>query len=110
MIYYLFQGNPHLNKEETIYQVQENLTTPEAQEVIMTVAEQLRQEGIQQGIQQGEIQVVNKLLQLKFGQEAESHHARLAQLSPIELETLVEKVMKASSLEEVFADFPPQSS
>lgn len=104
VLYYLFQGNPHLDKEAVIPQIQEHLNSEKAQEVVMTIAEQLRQEGLQQGIQQEAFQMVAKLLEKKFGKLAESYQSSLSRLSVPELETLAERTLSASSLEELFTD------
>ena len=60
----------------------------DAQEVILTVAEQLEQKGIEQGIEQGKILVASKLLYKKFGRAAKLYQDRLASLSTDELEIL----------------------
>ncbi len=114
VLYYLFQGNPHLEKASVIPQIQEQLVLEKAQEVVMTIAEQLRQEGLQQGVQQGvqqeARQLVVKLLEKKFSPLTESHQRRLAGLSVSELESLAERIISASSFEEVFDGFPKRSS
>ena len=78
----------------------------------MTIAEQLRQEGIQQGIrqwiQQGEVQGQRKLLfrQLtaKFGKLDPDVLERVEQADVPTLDRLAEKVLTASSLTDVFDD------
>ena len=53
VLYYLFKASSHLKEEEVAQQVQNLLSFEDAEEVIMTVAEQLEQKGIQKGIEQG---------------------------------------------------------
>ena len=114
VLYYLFQGNPHLEKASVIPQIQEQFVSEKAQEVIMTIAEQLRQEGLQQGVQQGvqqeALQLVVKLLEKKFSPLTGSHQRILEGLPVSELESLAERILDASGLEEVFDGFPKRSS
>ena len=53
VLYYLFKASSHLNEEEVVQQVQNLLSFEDAQEVIMTIAEQLEQKGLQKGLQKG---------------------------------------------------------
>ena len=76
----------------------------------MTIAEQLRQEGLQQGVQQEALQLVVKLLEKKFGSLTEWRQRRLAGLPVSELESLAEGLIGDSSLEDVFDGFPKRSS
>ena len=63
----------------------------------MTLAEQLRQEGRQEG----QVKLLVKQLELKFGELPEEALSKIATASPEELERLGERVLTASSLEEV---------
>ncbi len=76
----------------------------------MTIAEQLEQKGLQkgrqEGRQEGESNLLKKLLQKKFGEAAESYQAVLATLSVDELETLGERLITQSTLEDIFQGFP----
>ena len=110
VLYYLFQGNPHLEKASVIPQIQEQLVSEKAQEVVMTIAEQLRQEDLQQGVQQEALQLVVKLLEKNFDPLTKSHQRILAGLPVSELESLAERIIGASSLEEIFEGFPKRSS
>ena len=114
VLYYLFKASSHLNEEEVAQQVQNLLSFEDAQEVIMTIAEQLEQKGRQKGLQEGrqegrqegESNLLKKLLQKKFGEAAESYQAILATLSVDELETLGERLITQSTLEDIFQGFP----
>ncbi len=109
VLYYLFKASSHLKEEEVVQQVQNLLSFENAQEVIMTVAEQLEQkgikQGIEQGIEQGKILVASKLLYKKFGHAAIPYQDRLASLSTDELEILIERLITESSLEDIFQGF-----
>ncbi len=102
VLYYLFKASSHLNEEEVVQQVQNQLSFEDAQEVIMTIAEQLEQKGRQEG----ESNLLKKLLQKKFGEAAESYQTVLATLSVDELETLGERLITQSTLEDIFQGFP----
>jgi hypothetical protein len=47
VLYYLFKASSHLKEEEVVQQVKNLLSYEEAHEVLMTVAEQLEQKGLQ---------------------------------------------------------------
>jgi len=52
---------------EELKQIVEEKLSAEQGELTMTIAEQIRQEGIQQGIQQGEIRLLCRLIAKKYG-------------------------------------------
>jgi predicted transposase YdaD len=74
----------------------------------MTVAEQLRQQGerrgLQQGLQRGRVQTLRRQLELRFGALDESVLERLENADEQALDRYVERVLTASSLDEVFAN------
>ena len=96
----------------------------------MTIAEQLEQKGLQKGRQEGlqkgllkgrqeghqeghqegrqeeAYHLLKKLLQKKFGEAAEPYQAILVTLSVDELETLGERLITQSTLEDIFQGFP----
>ena len=122
VLYYLFKASSHLKEEEMVQQVQNLLSFEDAHEVIMTIAEQLEQKGLQKGLLKGRQEghqeghqegrqeeayhLLKKLLQKKFGEAAESYQAILVTLSVDELETLGERLITQSTLEDIFQGFP----
>lgn len=100
----LVTGDMHF--EEFRATIREQL--PEAGEIAMTIAEQLRQEGLQQGLQQGRQQeraaVLLKQLTLKFGSLPPACVTRIEAASYEQLERYIERVLTAESLEDLFAD------
>ena len=114
VLYYLFKASSHLNEEEVVQQVQTLLSYEEAHEVIMTVAEQLEQKGIEKGIEKGRQEeaqhILNKQLQKKFGETAKPYQDRLASLSVDDLEILIERLIIESSLEAIFQGIPWEGS
>ena len=60
-----------------------------------------RQEGRQEGIQQGELTILRRLIEKRFGAIPSWAEERLAQLSSAELEKISERVLDASSLEDL---------
>ena len=110
VLYYLFKASSHLNEEEVVQQVQTLLSYEDAHEVIMTIAEQLKQKGLlkgrQEGRQEGESNLLKKQLQKKFSEAAEPYQAILATLSVDELEILGERLITQSTLEDIFQGFP----
>jgi predicted transposase/invertase (TIGR01784 family) len=82
----------------------------EAQEGIMTLAEQLKAEGfnagihqgMQQGMQQGEHHLFIKLLKIKFTTVPENYLQKIDEADEDQLLLWGERLMKASSLQEIF--------
>jgi predicted transposase YdaD len=79
-------------------------TVPEANELIMTIAEQLRQQGLQQGLQQGRLATLRKQLEQRFGRLDRGVVARLEAADDAALDRLTERVLTAASLDEAFAE------
>jgi len=74
---------------------------PDVVENVMTGAEQLRQEGRQEGLVQGETKLLLKLLRRKFGELPTSVEQRLMSASMVEIERYGELVLTAKTLDEV---------
>ncbi|PRQ05358.1 hypothetical protein ENSA5_03480 [Enhygromyxa salina] len=70
----------------------------------MTIAEGLRQEGLQQGRQQERAELLVKQLALKFGTLPPACVARIESATYEQLERYIEGVLTAESLEFLFAD------
>ena len=64
--------------------------------------ERWRQEGLQQGLQQGEATVLRRLLARRFGSLPPWAEERLAQASLQELERWADRVLEAQQLDEIF--------
>jgi flagellar biosynthesis/type III secretory pathway protein FliH len=81
---------------------------PEAKEIIMTLAEQLRQEGLNDGIQKGRLEgaagVLRRQLELKFGALSEDVSARLETATYEQVSVWTDRILVADSLAAVFAD------
>jgi predicted transposase YdaD len=93
---------------------------PEAEEVTMTVAEELRAEGEAKGRAQGRaegraqghaeghlqgrVDTLEKLMALKFGTMSAEHAALIASASEQRLDVYIERILTAASPADVFAD------
>ncbi|WP_446010917.1 DUF4351 domain-containing protein [Candidatus Electrothrix sp.] len=66
--------------------------------------DQGRQEGRQEGRLEGEIRLLLRLLRRRFGQLPGWAEERLRQASSAMLETWSERILTASTLEEVFSE------
>ena len=62
------------------------------------------QQGVQQGMQLGEALLLQRLLTRRFGELSAAQQAKLAAATPAQLETWGDRVLDASSLDEVFGD------
>jgi len=87
--------------------------TPKAQDIAMTIVDQLRQQGLEQGLEQGLTQGLEqgrtqgraltllKLLKLKFGTVSTDVERSVASAAPEQLELFLERILTASSIHEV---------
>lgn len=73
----------------------------------MTIAEQMRREGAAEGLAEGlvagRVQVLTKLLTLKFGAVSAEHMERIEGATPAQLDRYVERVLTAETLDAVLA-------
>lgn len=77
----------------------------EAKDIIMTIAEQYRQEGRQQGIEQGERRVLLRQLRMRFGAQVnDDTERRLAAAAPERITLWLDRVLSAATLGELLAD------
>lgn len=84
-----------------ISQLAEKLPRP-LSEYTMNAAERLIQQGVQQGMQQGEYAMLLRLLQRKFHRVPQVYLENLVKADADTLLKWGERVLEASSLEEVF--------
>lgn len=85
---------------------------PQAEETIMTLAEQLMQRGLQKGREEGreegrlegERRVLERLVVARFGQLGEAARQRLAHADQAALDRLTQRLLSATSVEELLAD------
>jgi hypothetical protein len=77
-------------------------------EIVMTLAEKLRQEGWdkgrQEGRQEGQRQLLLKLLTLRFGHVPREAAALISEAGDEDLERWAERVLTAASIEEALED------
>ncbi|NJK31434.1 MAG: Rpn family recombination-promoting nuclease/putative transposase [Deltaproteobacteria bacterium] len=86
--------------------------TPDAKDALMEFIEQWRTEGREQGLERGlarglargQITLLTKLLSLKFGELSAQARAHLENANPTEIDKWAERVLRATTLDEVFAD------
>jgi len=77
---------------------------PELNHAAMTIAEQLRQQGLEQGLQRGRAELLTKQAQLKFGALAPGVLARIEAATIEELDRYSERILSAETLDELLAD------
>ena len=63
-----------------------------------------KEEGVQQGMQQGQVKVLIDLLTHRFGPLPDEVHQRLEQATAEEIDTWAGRILDADSLEQVFGD------
>ena len=82
-----------------MHMLETNIDRWEAQAIAKGV-----QQGIQQGMQLGEALLLQRLLTRRFGELPAAQQAKLSAATPAQLETWGDRVLDASSLDEVFGD------
>jgi predicted transposase YdaD len=103
---YILNAGQKLTKED-IDDIIEKVesTYPEGSEVVMTLAEQFREEGKIQGIQEGENKALAKtairLLTKKFGALPEDARLKIEKLDIVTLEIIIDEILEYKSLEGV---------
>lgn len=75
---------------------------PEAREVMVTLAERLRQEGLKEGLKEGQQRLLLRQLRVRFGNVSAEVEARVRGGADAELEAWGERVVTAQSVEDVF--------
>lgn len=103
MLYYLSNSSDHLDKDRVIRLFTEAPLDKMGAEVIMTLAEQWRQEGEEKGIEKGKIGIVSRQLTIRFRDDAEQWLERLKELSADELDIVSERLLTAGSIADVFS-------
>lgn len=98
MLYYLSYKSKHLKKDEVLEQLSHTPENNEIKEVVMTLAEQWKQEGIEKG----KIGIVSRQLTIRFRDEAGSWIKKLERLSSKDLDTVSERILTEDSLSDVF--------
>jgi predicted transposase YdaD len=73
-------------------------------ELMMTIAEQWEQQGIEKGIPVGEVLLLKRQLTRRFGPIPQWVEAKLAEAEPAQLEVWGERVLDAPLLEAVFGE------
>lgn len=79
---------------------------PETEEVAMTIAEQLRAEGLTRGLTKGLALALTKQMTLKFGELSAEHAARIQAANEQQLGRYIERILSAPTAEAVF-ESPP---
>ena len=106
LISYLTRVAPHLGLKELIEQVHQVI--PESENEVMTLAEQLMQQGeqrgLEKGLEKGLKRTVRRLLELKFGPLSTETINRIEAADEAALDRYTERVLTATSLEEVLGD------
>jgi predicted transposase YdaD len=99
---YLSMVAPHLDLEEFIQQVHQDI--PETETLVMTLAEKLLKQGRQEGRKEGSSSIVRRQIELKFGPLAPSDLARLDAADEAALARYADRVLTATSVEDVLVD------
>jgi predicted transposase YdaD len=99
---YIMKVNEGLSLDEIHAKIHQ--LAPAAERAVMTIEEQLLQEGARRGRAEGRVEMLMHQLVLKFGELAEQHRTRLTRATLGELDVWAERVLGATTLDEVFAE------
>ena len=101
-IRYIFGARADLTKKDMNDIVRKTKDTfLEGSEVIMTLAEQLRAEGMEKGRAEALVSTTIKLLTRKFGILPEEYKAGIAKLDAITLEIIIDGILGYQDLEDI---------
>lgn len=102
---YISVVNAETEHHPALTAVLEREVGPEAKDIIMTVGQQLIEQGIQQGIQQGERGMLLRQLRTRFGAQVnvDTEH-RVAAASSDQIALWADRVLSAATLAELLAD------
>jgi len=109
MLYYLSNTSDYLEKAE-VTEIFQELPTNRTKKVVMTLAEQWRLEGQergekigqQRGQKMGEVLLIQKLLKLKFGDEASEYNNQLTELTSEQLDQIGERILSCQDIKVIF--------
>jgi recombination-promoting nuclease RpnB len=100
-----------LNQEKDSSLIIERLTEflpQETTDTIMTLAQALetkgRQRGIQKGRQEGQVLILERLLQKRFGETAVSYFPTVEKTPESSLDDLMDKILKAETIDDLLKD------
>ena len=103
---YIFSADKSLTRSDVNEIIKKIETTyPEGSEVVMTLAEKLKEEGLKEGLERGEVTALAKtavkLLSRKFGPLPEEVKSKISKLDAITLEIIIDGIFDYESMEDV---------
>jgi hypothetical protein len=101
LLFYVFEVGEIGQPEEFVEQIHQRLPNRLRGE-IMTVAEYLRQKGRLEGEKRGEVNMLLRLLQRKFGFLPSSYREKIEKANADSLHIWGERILFANSLQQVF--------
>lgn len=90
-------------QEQEIFQAEIAQFEPTQQEIVMQIVTSWMEEGIQQGLQQGELKIIQRQLTRRIGAIAPELQEQVRQLSSTELEDLAEALLDFSTEADLMA-------
>jgi predicted transposase/invertase (TIGR01784 family) len=106
LLRYVYYVCPELQYQEFREKIRKQL--PESEEAVMTIAEQLiqqgRMEGRMEGRAEGRVELLEQLLLEKFGTLPPALHERLANATDEQFARWTRRVLRVETLDAVFAD------
>ncbi len=103
---YIFSARANLT-ETDVKEIIEKMeaTYPEGSEVVMTLAEKLKEEGLKEGLEKGRreerLNTAIKLLTKKFGPLPEEIKSKISKLDLVTLEIIIDGIFDYESLEDI---------
>jgi predicted transposase/invertase (TIGR01784 family) len=91
---------------EVVHDIAQQTLSTNKRDTIMTLAERLHQQGLQEGRLEGKQNILQRLLAKRFGNSilGIGLQERLRSATPEELDTWTERILDASTIDDIFAD------
>lgn len=102
LVRYVYCVYPELQYREFRATIRKQL--PESEEAVMTIAEQLIQQGRAEGRAEGRIELLERQILEKFGALPPTLHERLASATDEQFDRWCRRVLRAETLDAMFAD------
>ena len=101
---YLFETGEASDPKQLSHLLHGRLSPTLEETTMTTMAQYFRQEGVQQGVRQGEAAIILRQMQCRFGDVPKAYEQRITQANADTLLQLGEKILEAKTLADIFEE------